>query len=68
MLLLENCNMKQDLLNLFTCQNFQHMHTVWWSMLIIDTLYYIVGSLIAETLRISNPEIYALYAITSSSG
>lgn len=26
------------------------------------------GSLIADTLRISNPDIYALYAITSSSG
>ena len=31
-------------------------------------LMYSVGSLIAETLRISNPETYALYAITSSSG
>ena len=36
----------------------------------VSTYHYTVyaGSLIADTLRISNPEIYALYAITSFSG
>lgn len=38
--------------------------------LLCDAIYSIIviGALISDTLKISNPEAYGLYAITSSSG